>query len=90
MTDPDEPVVLARFLDVRQAEFVRSVLEGSEIEAYLDQPFAGSIVPHYMLGSGGIRLFVAAKNKERALDVLATLENDSELPADDDDSHQEE
>jgi hypothetical protein len=75
--DPTAPVEIGRFLDVRQAEFIRSVLEGSEVEAYLDQPFTGTIAPHYMLGSGGVRLFVATRDKERALEVLESMQAES-------------
>jgi hypothetical protein len=70
----DNPVEVARFLDVRQAEFAVSVLGGSGIQAYVDQPFTGAIAPHYMLGSGGIRLFVRAEDMERASEVLLSSE----------------
>lgn len=69
-----EPVEIARFIDVRQAEFVRSVLEGSGIPAFLDQEFTGNIAPHYMLYGSGVRLFVAAEDAERAREVLAGFE----------------
>jgi hypothetical protein len=76
----DDPVAVGRFLDVRQAELAQSVLEGSGIEAFLDQPFTGSIAPHYMLGNGGVRVFVARADEERAREVLESLE--LELPPD--------
>lgn len=69
-----EPVEVGRFINVMQAEFARSVLEGSGIDAYLDQPFTGSIAPHLMLLSGGVRLFVAGEDKERALDILRSID----------------
>lgn len=72
-----EPVEIARFIDIRQAEFAQSVLEGSGIEAFLDQQFTGNIAPHYMLYGSGIRLFVAAEDAERAREVLAEFENAS-------------
>ena len=72
--DPKAPVEVARFLDVRKAEFAVSVLKGSNIEAFIDQPFTGSIAPQFMLNRAGIRLFVAAQSKQRALDVLASIE----------------
>ena len=79
--DPRQPVEIGRFIDIRQAEFAASVLEGSSIEAFIDQPFTGSIAPHYMLNRGGVRLFVAAESRERALDVLASIESESsDLP----------
>lgn len=70
----EDIVEVARFIDVRQAELARSVLEGSGIECYLDQPYTGSIAPHYMLGSGGVRLMVRASELERAKEVLDSLE----------------
>ena len=70
-----EPVEIARFIDIRQAEFVQSVLEGSGIEAFLDQQFTGNIAPHYMLYGSGIRLFVAVEDEERAREVLADFED---------------
>lgn len=66
-TELNEPVMIARFLDLRQAQLALSVLEGSDIEGYLDQPFMASIAPHYMFGSGGIRLFVRAEDAQRAI-----------------------
>ncbi|HVL70155.1 MAG TPA: DUF2007 domain-containing protein [Vicinamibacterales bacterium] len=68
------PVEVARFISVHQAEFVRSVLEGSGIEAFLDQPFTGSIAPHLMFGSGGVRVFVAEEDRARAVEVLQSLD----------------
>jgi hypothetical protein len=81
--DPSKPVEVACFIDVRQAEFARSVLEGSGITAFIDQPFTGTIAPHYMLGSGGVRLFVAAEFKERAQEVLDSLPEASAEALDD-------
>ena len=70
----DNRVEISRFLDVRQAEFAVSVLEGSGVEACIDQSFIGYIAPHYMLGSGGVRLLVRAEDKERAIEVLQSSE----------------
>lgn len=75
-----EPVEIARFIDVRQAEFAQSVLEGSGIESFLDQQFTGNIAPHYMLYGSGIRLFVAAEDEARAREVLAEFENAPPAP----------
>lgn len=77
-----EPVEIARFIDIRQAEFAQSVLEGSGIEAFLDQQFTGNIAPHYMLYGSGIRLFVAAEDEERAREVLAGFESAPPEPGD--------
>ncbi|HVR44693.1 MAG TPA: DUF2007 domain-containing protein [Thermoanaerobaculia bacterium] len=77
----DEPVLIARYIDVRQAEFALSILEGSGIDGFLDQPYTASIAPHYMLGSGGVRLFVRLEDRDRALEVLA---DSGEIAAEDD------
>jgi hypothetical protein len=63
-------VEIRRFLDVHQAEFAVSVLAGSGVEAYIDQPFTGNIAPHYMVMTGGVRLFVHPDDLERAIAVL--------------------
>ncbi len=43
----ENPVEIGRFLDVRQAEFAVSVLDGSGIKAYIDQGFSfGNIRSH--------------------------------------------
>ena len=70
VTEGDEPVEIARFLDLRAAQFALSVLEGSGIQGHLDQPFMASIAPHYMFAVGGIRLFVRAEDAERAMIAL--------------------
>ena len=74
LRDADNPVEIARFLDVPRADFALSVLQGSGIEAYIDQPFTGSIAPLYMLALGGVRLFVRAEDKERAIEILQSTE----------------
>lgn len=70
--DPNRPVVIARFLDLRDAEMALSVLQGSGLEAWLDQPFTASIAPHYMFGFGGVALYVREGEFERARDVLGS------------------
>lgn len=65
-----EPVVIARFLDLRAAEIALSVLTASGIEGHLDQPYTASLAPPYSFGSGGVRLFVRAEDAERAIEAL--------------------
>lgn len=77
--DPKRPVVIARFLDLREAEMALSVLQGSELEAWLDQPFTASIAPHYMFGFGGIALYVRERDLERAREVLGSGEEIDDL-----------
>jgi hypothetical protein len=69
-TDGTDPVEIARFTTLIEAELALSVLAGSGIEGHLDQPFTGSIAPHITLTSGGIRLFVPAEDAERAAAAL--------------------
>jgi hypothetical protein len=71
MSEPDESmVVLARFVDIRQAEFALSVLLGHDIDGFLDVPYTSSMFPHYMLGSGGVALLVRESDLERANALL--------------------
>jgi hypothetical protein len=72
--DANQPGEIARFVDIRQAEFALSVLEGNGIAAYIDQSFTGSIAPHFMLGSGGVCLRVGAEDRQRAIEVLQSAE----------------
>jgi hypothetical protein len=57
-----------------QAEFFRSVLEGSGIEAFIPDEQMGTLRPHIMLGTGGVRLQVRASDEERAREVLDSAE----------------
>ncbi len=66
-------VVIARYIDVRQAEFALSVLEGNDMEGFIDVPYTSSMFPHYMLGSGGVALYVAESDADRALEVLSQV-----------------
>lgn len=68
------PVEIARFTHVHQAEFAASVLEGNGIESYVDDPFTGTIVPYVTLTAGGIRLLVRDEDQDRAREVLASAE----------------
>lgn len=70
--DPNRPTVVARFLDLREAEMALSALQGSGLEAWLDQPFTASIAPHYMFGFGGIALYVRERDTVRAREILGS------------------
>jgi hypothetical protein len=63
-------VVLARYIDVRQAELALSVLDGHGIDAYLDIPYTASMFPHYVLASGGVALLVRDTDREAAEALL--------------------
>lgn len=71
-----EPVTIATFRDICQAEFAQSVLEGSGIDAFIQQPFIASIAPHLMIGAGGVQVMVAGADAQRARDVLSSIEGD--------------
>ncbi|MBA3639029.1 MAG: DUF2007 domain-containing protein [Acidobacteria bacterium] len=69
-TDSPDPVVVATFLDPMEAQLALAALEGSGIEAYLDQPNMAFIAQHYTRMSGGVRLFVRAHDAVRAISLL--------------------
>jgi hypothetical protein len=57
-----------------EADFLRSVLEGSDIEAFIPDEQMSTLRPHLLLGTGGVRLQVRAGDAERAREVLAAVE----------------
>ena len=73
----DDAVIVARYADVRQAEFAVSVLAGSGIEAFVDIPHVSSMFPHYTLASGGVSVLVRAGDVSQAKEILA---NEGEEP----------
>jgi hypothetical protein len=58
-----------------QADLLRSVLEGSDIEVFIPDEYVGSLRSHVLLGSGGVRVQVRASDVERADALLSELEN---------------
>jgi hypothetical protein len=76
--DQEDAVVLGRYLDVRSAEMVVSVLEGHEIESFINVPYTASMFPHLMLNRGGVAVFVRRADLEAA---RAVLDSADELPA---------
>jgi len=73
MHDDEDMVLLDRFTDVRQAELALSILEGSEIDGYVDVPYTSSMFPHLAFAAG-VALFVRVEDEERAREVLASHE----------------
>ena len=66
-------VAIARYGDVRAADFALSVLLGHEIDGYIDVPHVASMFPHLMIGSrAGVALYVRESDAERATSVLNT------------------
>ena len=73
--DPgDEWVTVRTCVWGHEAEFFRSVLEGSDIEAFIPDEQMGTLRPHLLLGTGGVRLQVRASDADRARDVLDSIE----------------
>ena len=70
----DELVTVRTCVWGHEAEFFRSVLEGSGIEAFIPDEQMGTLRPHLFLGTGGVRLQVRAADEERARDVLDSVE----------------
>ena len=69
---PNNFVLVRTCNDLQEASILRSVLEGSGIEALIaDENFA-SLYPGVMITTGGVRLLVRATDLERANDVLDT------------------
>ena len=66
----DDAVIIARYVDVRQAEFAVSVLAGRGIDAFIDVPYTANIFPHYVAGSGGVAVSVRAEDAGEATKVL--------------------
>lgn len=59
-----------------QADLLRSVLEGSGIEVFIPDEYVGTLRSHVLLGVGGIRVQVHARDAERATALLAEFEKD--------------
>ena len=59
-----------------EADLLRSVLEGSGIEVFIPDERMGSLRPHLLLGTGGVRLQVRASDVDRATGVLAAVDED--------------
>ena len=66
-----------------EADLLRSVLEGSGIEAFIPDEQMSTLRPHLLLGTGGVRLQVRAADAERAREVLNTIEEGDTTPEDD-------
>ena len=62
-----------------QADLIRSVLEGSGIDVFIPDESMGTLRPHLLLGTGGVRVQVRRSDAERATELLDQFEQDSEL-----------
>jgi len=76
---PDESWVTVRTcMWGHEADFVRSVLEGSGIEVFIPDEQMGTLRPHLLLGTGGVRVQVRSGDVGRAHEVLDAIEPDPE------------
>lgn len=78
MNPPDEQaedwVTVRTCMWGHEADFFRSVLEGSDIEAFIPDEQMSTLRPHLLLGTGGVRVQVRAADAARAREVLAAVE----------------
>ncbi len=63
-----------------EADVVRSVLEGSGVEVFIPDEQMGTLRPHLLLGTGGVRVQVRASDVERATELLGEFEKDERQP----------
>ena len=77
MTEPPDGWVTVRTcLWGHQADLVRSVLEGSDIEVFVPDEHVGSLRPHLLMGTGGVRVQVRASDVARARELLDAIERE--------------
>jgi hypothetical protein len=69
----DELVTVHNANWLHQALFVKTVLEGDGIEAYVPDEHTVSVDPALATALGGIRVMVRASDEARARDVLASV-----------------
>lgn len=85
MTDTPKDAPANEWVTVRtciwghEADVVRSVLEGSGIEVFIPDERMGTLRPHLLLGTGGVRVQVRAPDAARATELLDQLEEGPEL-----------
>lgn len=72
----DEWVTVRTCLWGHQADLLRSVLEGSDMEVFVPDEQMGTLRPHLLLGSGGVRVQVRASDVARATELLDSIENE--------------
>ena len=72
----DEWVTVSTCVWGHQADLLRSVLEGSDIEVFIPDERMGSLRSHVLLGTGGVRVQVRASELERATALLKELEGE--------------
>jgi len=76
-----EPVTIARYLNMAEADLARGHLEAEGIEAFVAGDYAASTIG--VLGTGGIGLQVREEDVARALEILGIeAEEEGEVPED--------
>ena len=78
----DEWVTVRTCVWGHQADLIRSVLEGSDIEVFIPDEQMSSLRPHLLLGTGGVRVQVRASSLERAQELLASFDATPAVPED--------
>lgn len=69
--EPEDPwVLLDTYMDLQHAFFVRSLLEGSQIDCALPDEHTVSARRELAIAIGGVRVLVRASDLERARDLL--------------------
>jgi hypothetical protein len=78
MTEPpaDDWVTVRTYLWGHQADLVRSVLEGSDIEVFVPDEHVGTLRPHLLMGTGGVRVQVRASDVARATELLDAIDRE--------------
>jgi hypothetical protein len=70
----DEWVTVRTAVWGHQADLLRSVLEGSDIEVFIPDEHIGSLRSHVLLGDSGVRVQVRGADLERAKELLDSFE----------------
>jgi hypothetical protein len=73
-SSPADLVAVASFNLLAEAEVARSVLEADGIASFVQDRGLAAVLPPVALTSGGVRLFVAADDAERAREILVVPE----------------
>ena len=66
----DEWVQVRNCGTIFEANFIRSVLEGSNIESFLPDEHMAGLRPELSLAIGGVRVMVRRSDLQRATEVL--------------------
>ncbi len=78
---PDENELVIAFAgNAVEADFVRSLLEGEGIEAFLKDEHMGTIAPFHFTGSnvGAVKIFVRRKDLEPAERIVREFMEDNQ------------